>query len=460
MEARNRNAWRSAHQRIYEFLRTNTNESPEPTLASLQPLYQAISHGCKAGRYEGAFRNIYVSRIAKSTLEDLTLSYSTQMLAGASTDLATLSQFFEKPFERTKSNFSAELTRGLIATVSTLLGTIGRITDAARAQSSLLREITKLKRSTEMYSYAAMVSGNHAHSVALLGNLTEAFAIARRGVTFANQASKYFEPFMVTYGNLAEIQFFTGKIEEARKTIDQIEAKSRIKGDAVKGKVAYLSVKAAISIYEKNWEEANVISQRIVSVANEVLYLRGIAAQTNARATLGAILERANTGLDQKKPDGLTPEAILFVENQFNDAISILRNAEHALFLAQGYICRANFRTTQGNWTLATIDLNEAEEIATVGPMRLLLADIAIQRARIALGQLFNFAPLSLAFKPEPGRAGLGDPTPITNEALKQISLASEIIEQTGYGLRAAEISEIRRACENMGRITVLSIRL
>jgi len=42
-------AWKAAHKRIYEHLATTTQDKPEPTLDDLQPLYQAIAHGCQAG---------------------------------------------------------------------------------------------------------------------------------------------------------------------------------------------------------------------------------------------------------------------------------------------------------------------------------------------------------------------------------------------------------------------------
>src|SRR5438105_3356968 len=43
-------AWKAAHSRLYEHLRNSTNEGETPTLENLIPLYQAISHGCRASR--------------------------------------------------------------------------------------------------------------------------------------------------------------------------------------------------------------------------------------------------------------------------------------------------------------------------------------------------------------------------------------------------------------------------
>ena len=48
-------AWRAAHRRFYEYLCTTTKEGDQPTLEELQPLYQAVAHGCQAGLQQEAF---------------------------------------------------------------------------------------------------------------------------------------------------------------------------------------------------------------------------------------------------------------------------------------------------------------------------------------------------------------------------------------------------------------------
>ena len=50
----NEAAWKAAHGRLYEHLRDTTKEGDTPTLEDLAPLYQAIAHGCRAGRHQEA----------------------------------------------------------------------------------------------------------------------------------------------------------------------------------------------------------------------------------------------------------------------------------------------------------------------------------------------------------------------------------------------------------------------
>ena len=50
-------AWRAAHRRLYEHLCATTHEGDQPTLEDLQPLYQAVAHGCQAGLQQEACEN-------------------------------------------------------------------------------------------------------------------------------------------------------------------------------------------------------------------------------------------------------------------------------------------------------------------------------------------------------------------------------------------------------------------
>jgi hypothetical protein len=52
LREKNEKAWRAAHGRLYEHLRDSTNEGKTPTLEDLAPLYQAVAHGCRAGRHQ------------------------------------------------------------------------------------------------------------------------------------------------------------------------------------------------------------------------------------------------------------------------------------------------------------------------------------------------------------------------------------------------------------------------
>ena len=112
--------WCAAHARLYEHL-SRTNEVTQPTLNDLDPLYQAVAHGCSAGRYQESF-NLFWTRICKQEQH-----FSIGAFGAVSHDLAALSNFFEDGWDqpaggldeetkaqvRSMAGFRSEPTEGL-----------------------------------------------------------------------------------------------------------------------------------------------------------------------------------------------------------------------------------------------------------------------------------------------------------------------------------------------------------
>ncbi len=60
-------AWRAAHRRLYEHLCATTKEGDQPTLEDLQPLYQAVAHGCQAGLQQEAHDDVFFATHSERT---------------------------------------------------------------------------------------------------------------------------------------------------------------------------------------------------------------------------------------------------------------------------------------------------------------------------------------------------------------------------------------------------------
>ena len=88
-------AWRAAHRRLYEHLCATTKEGDQPTLEDLQPLYQAVAHGCQAGLQQEACDKVYFTRIRRGN-ED----YTARRLGAFGSDLGAIACFFETPWSR------------------------------------------------------------------------------------------------------------------------------------------------------------------------------------------------------------------------------------------------------------------------------------------------------------------------------------------------------------------------
>ncbi len=77
-------AWREGHRRLYEHLCDTTKEGDQPTLEDLQPLYQAVAHGCQAGLQQEACDKVYFARIMRGNEH-----YSSKKLGAFGSDLGS-----------------------------------------------------------------------------------------------------------------------------------------------------------------------------------------------------------------------------------------------------------------------------------------------------------------------------------------------------------------------------------
>ena len=90
--------WMAAHSRLFEHLQASVPYWPEG-LVDLQPLYQAVAHGCQARRFEESLMDVFIRRISRGTSgqhPNPYASYSTTMLGAFGTDLSAVAFFFDR----------------------------------------------------------------------------------------------------------------------------------------------------------------------------------------------------------------------------------------------------------------------------------------------------------------------------------------------------------------------------
>lgn len=85
-------AWREAHRRLYKHLCATTNEGEKPTLEELQPLYQAVAHGCQAEIQQETLDKVCQTRIWRGDKV-----YTVRKLGAYGSDLGAIAYFFEIP---------------------------------------------------------------------------------------------------------------------------------------------------------------------------------------------------------------------------------------------------------------------------------------------------------------------------------------------------------------------------
>ena len=131
-----RKAWKAAHRRLYEHLTTTAIDKPAPTLDDLQPLYQAVAHGCLAGRRQEACDKVYHDRILRGT--HYGGFYSAKKLGAFGADLGAVACFFKTPWSRVSPELTPAYQAWLLNEAAFRLRGLGRLTEALEPMRAAL----------------------------------------------------------------------------------------------------------------------------------------------------------------------------------------------------------------------------------------------------------------------------------------------------------------------------------
>jgi hypothetical protein len=165
-------------------------------------------------------------------------------------------------------------------------------------------------------------------------------------------------------------------------------------------------------------------------------------ALTLGRAHLALALQSLATGASAESATAETRTAAA----RLDEAVEGLRASGRNDYLARSPLARAAFRRAAGDWDGAARDLDEAQEIAEPGPMRLYLCDGALERARLALAQREAFAPLNglvEASPPPPALPDAAEAALLLDAARKELDAARKLIADCGYHRRDEELAEL-----------------
>ncbi len=119
-------AWQAGHRRLFEHLCETTERQPA-TLDGLQPLYQAVAHGCLAGVHEQAC-DVYHDRILRGTETDG--FYSWKKLGAIGANLGAVACFFTTPWAILAQNLAPSVQAWLLNEAANYLRSLGRLGEA------------------------------------------------------------------------------------------------------------------------------------------------------------------------------------------------------------------------------------------------------------------------------------------------------------------------------------------
>jgi hypothetical protein len=160
------------------------------------------------------------------------------------------------------------------------------------------------------------------------------------------------------------------------------------------------------------------------------------------------MLGRANSGLALKDVGKQQAAVCCEVARvRLDEAVDGLRASEQNDEVPRGLIARCAFRRALGDWDGAERDLDEVEEIAEPGPMKLFLCDTALERVRLAFAQVEAFAPLNglnADSSPKPMVPNMVAIARLKEEAAKQLANSADYIKTCGYHRRDEELAELQ----------------
>jgi tetratricopeptide (TPR) repeat protein len=452
----NEAAWKAAHGRLYEFLRDTTHEGSSPKLEDLAPLYQAIAHGCHAGRFKDALEEVFALRICRDQVTGTTvMPYASYELGALGTDLAALSYFFEKPYELTIVVLPKEHQTWVLGTAAYLLRTQGRLAEAIPAVRKTLRRTVE----SEDWANAASAATNLLDSELLIGHVQAAGTVAANLLTYTEQSH---DEFRVSWslGQQARVLLAAGCHDEAKRNFAKAERQLRkLPGEypllySIQGyNYCDLLIRNGTSVAARNRAE------KTLEWANKANDLLSIALDTLilGRAHLGSAIKWIGSAHSVSVYGSRTAATYI------GEAVDRLRGAGYIDFLPLGLLARAAFRRSVGDWGGAARDLDEALEIAEPGPMKLYLCDSALERARLAFARLSAFAPLSgLADDgaPKPALPDDAEAAQLKEEARTNLAKARDLVTVCGYHRRDEELSELEEVAAGRRRFADLPPRV
>ena len=386
---------------LFEYFQTVPEKHQPDTLAELEPLYRAVLHGCLAGEYKKARKDVYWLRILRGAKQ-----YTLDELGAYSQDLIAISAFFPQGWSQPVSIGLTENDQAwLLQAASFCLMSLGRLAEAVVPRNACLVLHTKLKDFTE----SANDAGSLTDLLLPLGKLYEAETAAQLAINYALRSKDSCEQ-MINYSKLATVLHRLGQFQNAQQTFAQAEQLQQ------KRQPNYPYLYSAAGAW---------YCTLLVDTARQPNDLDDILA----RAEYGLKISQHETWLKDMALDHLTLARTYQTQAQtdsaraaFADAILAIQKSGMNMYMPEFYLARASFHLSQNELVKAKDDIDTANQTITRCSMKLYAVDAALLLGRYYLA--------------------------MNDKATAQsyYDQAAMLIAETGYHLRNKDLTELKRA--------------
>ncbi|GAA4798496.1 hypothetical protein GCM10023307_25770 [Lysobacter hankyongensis] len=414
-------AFRAAHSRLFDYLCENTPHRPDG-IDGLAPLYEAVTHGCLAGRQPEACDKVYADRILRGTDGDG--FYSTKKLGAIGADLAAVAAFFDAPWCQVSPNLTEGDQAWLLNEAAFRLRALGRLTEALQT----MRAGFAMRVQQQNWKNAAINANNLSALEVTLGRLPDAVTDARQSIAHADESGDVFLQ-MVNHTTAADALHQSGQRMEAGTLFaeaERLQLEWQPQFDLLYSLPGFRYCDWLLGPAEQAaWRQ--LLNQPLSNLESQI---SECLAEVERRATITLKwmidnemslltiafdhLTLARVGLIRAILANSLPQPTLDLPH-VAAAVNGLREAGQIDYLPHGLFTASLYHFVRGEHDFALKHLAEAQQIAERGPMPLFLADIHLHRARMFRDNA-------------------------------ELALAAQLIRTLGYGRRHEELADAEAA--------------
>jgi tetratricopeptide (TPR) repeat protein len=389
-------AWRAGHGRLYEHLKRSAKQLPD-TLAEMAPMFQAMHHGCQAGRHQEVLNEVYWARISRR--DDF---YGQKKLGAFGADLAALAGLFDRPWESPVATLTEPAQGYILNQAAFDLRALGRLREAVAPMRASLDVCVTMQDWREAAKRAGSLSELHL----ALGDVAEAVAMGKASVDHADRSGD-------TFMRMCARSFWADALHQA--------------GQAARAQVLFAASEGLQGVWHRH--EPWLYSIRGYQYC-DLMLTQGRAAEARDRAGYALDLAQRHLGKGLGLHDialdrvSLGQAALALDDHgearkQLDQAVDGLRQAGVIEYLSRGLLARAALFRQTDDFGAAWRDLDEATRIAGRSEMRLFQCDAHLEYARLALVE--------------------GN----RENAREHAAEARRLVEETGYGRRRPEVEAL-----------------
>ncbi len=385
-------AFAAGHSRLFDYLCESTDEKPG-TLGGLQPLYQAVGHGCLAQRQQEALK-VFQKRILRRELKKgvRTEFFSTDKLGAIGSDLSATASFFDEVWDKPTPRLNNLLQAWLLSEAAFLLRAMGRLPESVQPMHLAMQARENLGQ----LKAAAGSANNLSEIYGFLGNLPSSIDYGVQAAKIAINAREKFQQ-VSTLATVAFHQFLDGDSKSAQEAFhlaEQIQKRFRPVYPILGGIAGFRYCEFLLRKLDVLYWRAFLLRSPLKSKG-----LLNICKKVQSRATRKVPYGEPSliaTALDQTllarvaafrgfEPDnGKIAESFSSkVHSLAEQALGSLRKAGQVHFIPVGLLHCGWTNCVMGNIEAGCKSFDEAQLIAERGPMPLYLADIHLHRARL-----------------------------------------------------------------------------